>query len=65
MRTEETEYFSNYHNMDGVKTSLRIWKERNGRMVWQVFWDSCRYNTGVDESYFTRQALEMRWAKIK
>lgn len=65
VRTEEIEYFSNYHPANGVETSLRIWKERNGRMVYQVFWDSCQYNTGVSESHFTREALDQLWAKLK
>lgn len=65
VRTEDTEYFSNYHSMNGIETSLRIWKESNGRMSYQVFWDSCQYNTGVSESYFTREALEQLWAKLK
>lgn len=64
-RTEETDYFSNYHNMGGIETALRIWKETNGRMTYQVFWDKCAYNTGVSETYFTREALEQLWAKLK
>jgi hypothetical protein len=65
VRTEETDYYSNYHSMAGVETSLRIWKETNGRMTYQVFWDKCSYNTGVSETYFTREALDQLWAKLK
>ncbi len=65
VRTEETDYYSNYHNLGGVETSLRIWKESNGRMVYQVFWDKCQYNSGVSESHFTREALDQLWAKLK
>jgi hypothetical protein len=65
VRTEETDYYSNYHNLGGVETSLRIWKESNGRMVYQVFWDKCQYNSGVSETYFTREALDQLWAKLK
>jgi outer membrane lipoprotein-sorting protein len=65
VRTEETDYFSNYHNMGGIETALRIWKETNGRMTYQVFWDKCSYNTGVSEAHFTREALEQLWAKLK
>ncbi len=65
VRTEDTEYFSNYHRLGGIETSLRIWKETNGRMVFQVFWDTCQYDTGVSESHFTREALDQLWAKLK
>jgi len=65
VRTEDTEYFSNYHRMGSVETSLRVWKESNGRMTFQVFWDTCSYNTGVSETHFTREALDQLWAKLK
>jgi len=65
VRTEQTEYYSNYHTVGGVQTALRIWRERNGRMFYQVFWDVCSYNTGLPESHFTREALDQVWAKLK
>lgn len=65
VRLEQTEYFSNYHSVSGVQTALRIWRERNGRMYFQVFWDVCSYNTGLAEAHFTREALDQVWAKLK
>ncbi len=65
VRTEETEYYSNYQTLDSIETPLRVYRERNGRMVHQLFWNTCSYNTGVDESFFTREALEQVWAKLK
>jgi hypothetical protein len=65
VRTEEVEYYSNYHTVEGIETALRVYRERNGRMVHQLFWNKCAYNTGVQESFFTREALEQAWAKLK
>ena len=45
-RLEEVEVLSNYHRMDGVMTPFQISRERSGRMVFQLFIDSCQYNTG-------------------
>ena len=63
-RLEEVEYLSNYHAVQGVMTSFQVTRERNGRMVYQVFFDSCQFNTGLNESFFTREALEQRWAEL-
>jgi hypothetical protein len=31
--------------------------------VYQVFFDSCQYNTGLPASLFTRESLDDRWQK--
>jgi hypothetical protein len=64
MRTEEVEYYSNYHPINGVQTPFQITRERNGIKVYQVFFDKFEYNTGVPDSLFTKESLEERWAKI-
>jgi hypothetical protein len=64
MRTEEVEYYSNYHPMDGVQTPFQITRERNGIKVYQVFFEKCQYNTGVSDALFTKESLEERWAKV-
>ncbi len=63
-RIEEIEYFSNYHSIGGVQTPFQLERDRNGRKSYQVFWSDCRYNTSLEESFFTRQALEERWAHL-
>jgi hypothetical protein len=63
-RIEEVEYLSNYHSLQGVQTPFQVSRERNGRMVYQVFFESCQYNTGQKEAFFTREALEQRWAQL-
>lgn len=63
-RIEEVEYYSNYHSVNGVMTPFQIQKERNGINYYQVFFTTCRYNTGLDDALFTRASLEERWAKL-
>lgn len=63
MKSEEIEYYSNYHPLEGVETPFQITRERNGIKIWQVFFDTCQYNTNLSDSLFTRESLEDRWAK--
>jgi hypothetical protein len=64
MRSEEIEYYSNYHPIDGIETPFQITRERNGMKVYQVFFDKCAYNTNLSGSLFTKESLDERWAKI-
>lgn len=64
LRSEETEYYSNYQPMGGVLTPLQITRERNNIKVYQVFFDKCEYNTGLSPSLFTKESLDDRWAKV-
>jgi hypothetical protein len=63
--SQEVEIYSNFHVLNGsIQTPLQISRERNGQAVYQVFFDECSYNTGVDESLFTKQSLDDRFSKI-
>jgi hypothetical protein len=64
LRSEETEYYSNWHPISGVMTPYQITRERNGVKVYQVFFDACKYNTGMDDALFTRESLNERWDKV-
>lgn len=64
LRTEEIEYYSNFHPLDGIQTPFQITRERNRIKIYQVFFEGCQYNTGLADDLFTRQSLEDRWAKI-
>lgn len=63
-RYEEVEFYSNYHAVAGVQTPLQVARLRNGRKVYQVFWESCQYNTGLPEEMFTRPGLEQTWLTL-
>jgi hypothetical protein len=64
MRTEEIEYFSNYHPFSGIQTPFQITRDRNGIKVYQVFFDKCEYNTNLPDSLFSKQSLDERWEKV-
>jgi len=64
LRGEEIEYYSLYHPIEGIETPFQITRERNGMKVYQVFFDTCHYNTNLSTSLFTKESLDQRWAKI-
>jgi len=64
LKSEEIEYYSLYHPIDGVQTPFQITRERNGLKVFQVFFDKCQYNTNIPDSLFTKESLDERWAKV-
>jgi outer membrane lipoprotein-sorting protein len=64
LRTEETEYYSNYHPIQGLETPFQVASDRNGLKISQVFLKECQYNTGLSDSLFTKESLEERWAKV-
>lgn len=63
-RTEEANYYSNYHPEQGIQTPFQITRERNGFKVYQVFYSGCKYNTGLPDELFTRASLEHRWSAM-
>jgi outer membrane lipoprotein-sorting protein len=63
-RSVETHIYTNYQLMDGVWTPLQITLDRNGRRVNQVFFQSCKYNPGFSEDFFTKAALDKRFSEV-
>jgi len=64
-RIEQAAFFSNWHPVQGVMTPLQVWHERNGRKTIQIYFEECNYNTGLDDSLFTKESLEQRFAELK
>jgi outer membrane lipoprotein-sorting protein len=62
--SEDITHFSNYHPIQGVQTPFQIARERNGRKIFQAFFDDFKYNTGLADSLFTKQSLEERYDKV-
>lgn len=62
--TEETEYFSNYQDVQGVQTPFQDTRTRNGNKIFQFFVTSCQYNASLAPDFFSRQSLEKRWAEL-
>jgi hypothetical protein len=64
MKTDEIEYYSNFHPLSGIETPFQISRDRNGMKIYQVFFDKCEYNTNLTDSFFTKESLDERWDKI-
>ena len=64
MKTDELEYYSNYHPINGIQTAFQFTRERNHIKVYQVFFDKCEYNTNLPDSLFSKQSLDERWEKV-
>ncbi len=63
-RTKETTIYTNYQRLGGVMTPLQISRERDGRRTYQVFYSGCQYNSGIPADFFTKAALEKRFAEV-
>jgi len=63
-RSVEVRIFTNYQLMDGVQTPLQITLDRDGRRINQVFFQSCKYNPGFAENFFTKAALDKRFSEV-
>jgi outer membrane lipoprotein-sorting protein len=64
VKWDVVEYYSNYHPISGIETPFQVARDRNGIKVYQVFFEGCNYNTNVPDSYFTKESLDERWAKL-
>jgi hypothetical protein len=62
--TNEVEYYSLYNAAGGIQTPKQITRERNNMKIYQVFFDKCEYNTGLQDEMFTKQSLDDRWHKM-
>lgn len=63
-RSEDATIYTNYQNLDGIQTPLQITRERDGRKVYQAFLAGCKYNSGIPDDFFTKAALEKRYAEV-
>jgi hypothetical protein len=63
-RSTETNIYSNFQPMDGVRTPLQITGDRDGRRISQVFFASCKYNPGFPVDFFSKAALEKRFSEV-
>ena len=64
MKTDEVEYYSNFHPINGIETPFQVTRERNHIKIYQVFFDKCEYNTNLSDSLFTKESLDERWEKV-
>ncbi|MGH9716114.1 MAG: hypothetical protein ACRD4R_05205 [Candidatus Acidiferrales bacterium] len=64
LTSRETDYFSDYHPVEGIQTPFQLERDRNRMKIFQAFFRECKYNTNLPDSFFTKESLEQRWAKV-
>jgi hypothetical protein len=63
-RDVETNIYTNFQLMDGVRTAMQIAQDRNGRRSSQVFFSSCKYNSNLPADLFSKSSLDQRFQKV-
>ena len=64
VRNVETNIFTNFQLMDGVRTAMQITTDRNGRRSSQVFFSICKYNSGLPADLFNKDSLDKRFSEV-
>ncbi len=59
-RTETITSYSQFMPFDGVLAPVRIARAQDGRDLFQIYFDTCKYNANLSPDLFTRSALERR-----
>ena len=57
---EDVTIFTNYQLKDSVWAPLQVTREHNGRRTSQIFYNACRFNPGLSDDLFTKDALGKR-----
>jgi outer membrane lipoprotein-sorting protein len=63
-KVDETTVYSNYQEKDGVQVPMQVTKERDGKRVFQAFYEGCRVNPDLPVDFFTKAALEKRYGEV-
>ena len=63
-RDVETNIYTNFQLMDGVRTAMQIAQDRNGRRSSQVFFSTCKYNSNLPADLFSQASLEKRFQQV-
>ena len=63
-RNVETNIYTNFQLMDGVRTAMQITTDRNGRRSSQVFFSLCKYNSNLPPDLFTKASLGKRFSEV-
>jgi hypothetical protein len=63
VRTQTTTVYSNYRPVDGIQMPFQVSRFRNGQQISQVFYLSCKHNTGLADDLFDRASLDRHFKK--
>jgi hypothetical protein len=58
---EDVTIFTNYRPIGGIQVPMQVTRERDGRRISQVFYDSCQINPPLPAAFFTREALVQKF----
>jgi len=58
---EDVSIYTNYQPKNGVQLPMQITRERDGRRISQLFYETCEINPALPGDYFTREALVQRF----
>ena len=61
-RIQRSTYYNSYHVIDGIQTPFQVSRFRNDQQTYQVFYESCQYNTELAPEMFTRASLDSYFA---
>jgi hypothetical protein len=60
-RTEEVTAYGNYHMQGQVMAPLQVERRRDGRRLFQAFFDSCSFDQNFAPDFFTKASLEKHY----
>ncbi|HWY44665.1 MAG TPA: hypothetical protein VNX66_14300 [Candidatus Sulfotelmatobacter sp.] len=60
-RTEEVTAYGNYHMEGQVMAPLQVERRRDGRRLFQAFFDSCSFDQKFASDFFTKTSLEKHY----
>jgi hypothetical protein len=60
-RTEEVTAYGNYHMLGQVMAPLQVERRRDGRRLFQAFFDSCSFDQNFAPDFFSKASLEKHY----
>ena len=62
-RTEEVTSYGNYHMQGQVMAPLQVERKRDGRRLFQAFFDACSFDQHFPPDFFTKASLEKKYSE--
>jgi hypothetical protein len=62
-RMEDVTYYGNYHLQGSVMAPLQVERRRDGRRLFQAFFDTCSFDQQLAPDFFTKASLEKKYAE--
>jgi len=62
-RTEEVTSYGNYHMQGQVMAPLQVERKRDGRRLFQAFFDACSFDQHFPPDFFTKTSLEKKYSE--